>query len=450
MKCSWYPRPAAGSPGVLHIPDAMRMVMPNGLSVVCVRKTGMPLVAFHLVNTIGAGHDPDGMAGLAEACAVLLTAGTSRLSSRQFAEQVESLGGEMAGSAARDHAVLAAEVLSWRQREMLALLFDAVRDAQYPDDEVSLYCENALQTLSINRSQPAFLASEAIAKALYGGHPYSRIAPDTGFLEIAERDTLLAARSERWRPDRCVLVAVGDIDPDALHGDVASVLNGWQSCSSAPFAVPDVSEPPRREVIIVHRPGSVQVNLAIGQLAPEAAHPDALALGVLNCVLGGRTGSRLFLNVRERLGYAYSVGSRYSSHLGVATWTMTAQTRTDAAADAAREMLQESERLCADGMTPDEVAAAKSYMDGVFCMKLGTLSGLAALLEGIEVFGLPQDHIHTYRDRLRSIDAGTVQQVAQRWIKPADMVVVAVGDADALTGAMQTFGPVRVVEPGAV
>ncbi len=448
MMSSWYPCPLAGAPGVLHIPDASRTVMPNGLSVVCIRKSGMPLATFHLVSRSGAGHDPDAMAGLGDACAALLTAGTSRLTAKQFAEQVESLGGEMAGSVSRDHSVLAAEVLSWNQRGMLALLFEAICDAQYPDDEVSLYCENALQTLSINRSQPAFLASEAIAAALYGTHPYSRVAPDEGFLETAERDTLLPARSERWRPDRCVLVAVGDIDPEGLLNDLAALSGGWQAGATDPFLVPPVTEPARRQVIVVNRPGSVQVNLAIGMLAPEAAHPDALALDVLNCVLGGRTGSRLFLNVRERLGYAYSVGSRYSSNLNMASWMMSAQTRTDAAADAAREMLDESERLRTGGVTDAEVAAAKSYMDGVFCMKLGTQSGLAALLEGIEVFGLAQDRIHTYRDRLRTVDTDEIQRVASRWLKPADMAVVAVGDAEALAGAMSQFGQVSVVEPG--
>jgi len=188
----------------------------------------------------------------------------------------------------------------------------------------------------------------------------------------------------------------------------------------------------------------VQVNLLIGHLAPRPSEPDFLTLEVTSTALGGRAGSRLFMNVREQKGFAYDVGSHLSQHREASTFSMSAQVRPEVAGEAVEEMLREVEVLRRDGITLKELQSTQNYLNGTFSIHLSTQGGIAGEIVAIEMLELPKDSMETYRERVQSITLEAVRDVVQRHLFPDRMAIVAVGEAEHVQPLLEPFGEVEV------
>jgi zinc protease len=184
----------------------------------------------------------------------------------------------------------------------------------------------------------------------------------------------------------------------------------------------------------------VQSNILLGNLGIKRGDPDAFALTVMNTILGGGISNRLFLNVREKNGYAYDVRSAVSA-LGLAgDFNESSQTRTAVTAAALTEMFKESDRLRTETVGDKELEDAKSFITGNFVISLTSQNGIADRLLTREVYGLPADYLTTYRDKIKAVTAADVQRVAQKYIQTDRFAVVVVGDADKLRTDLQPLG----------
>src|SRR5262249_17251041 len=154
---------------------------------------------------------------------------------------------------------------------------------------------------------PSFLANEQISKALYGDHPYGVVSTTRAAVEALTRDKLLDFYKAHYVPAGAVLVVVGGIKPQAIFAKGLQALGGWSGGAASVQNLPDFPTRDARQLYLVNRPGSVQSNIVLGNRAIKRGDPDYYALTVANTILGGGSDSRLFANVREKHGYAYSV-----------------------------------------------------------------------------------------------------------------------------------------------
>jgi len=428
----------------LALPRREEFTTDGGLRVVLVVDRRVPFVTLRLVVRVGSAHDPTSLPGLAALTAHCLTQGTVKRKSFQFARAVEELGATLEAHANRDYTVVSATVLAENLPRLLKLAAETVAHPAFATNEVELAKENTIQTLRYQRTQPAFLARERYAKVLFGNHPYSRVAPTEEAVKAIHPDTLRQFHNMYYTPDNSLLVVVGAVGASQLHKRLDEAFGGWQ-----PRGVqhPTHEPPPRRDqrtVHVVHRPGSVQVNLLMGHLAPRPNHPDFLALEVMNTALGGRAGSRLFMNVREQKGFAYDVGSHLSQHREASSFSMSAQVRPEVVGEAVTEMLGEVENLRREGITGSELESTKNYLNGTYSIQLSTQGGIASEIVAIEMLELPKDSMETYRERVRSITVDDIRGAAQRYLFPDRMAIVAVGEVDAIQQSLQPFGEVEV------
>lgn len=436
------PAPAPLRPLVL--PRRMHFVTTGGLRVILVEDRRVPFVTLRLVVRAGTAHDPATLAGVAGLTAHCLTQGTQKRTSFRFARAVEEFGATLEAYANRDHSTVSATVLAENLESLLKLMAEAVITPAFAHNEVELAKENTIQTLRYQRTQPQFLARERYAQVVYGEHPYSRVAPTEESVSAVTSDTLHEFHARCYTPDNSLLVVVGAVDAEQLQKAVEKAFVNWKPSSVAHEPHGPLPLRTKRTVHVVDRLGSVQVNLLIGHLVPRPKEPDYLPLEVVNTALGGRAGSRLFMNVREQKGFAYDVGSHLSGHREASSFTMSAQVRPEVVGQAVQEMLNELDALRTSGMSESELSSAKNYLNGVFSIQLCTQGGIASEIVAIEVLELPQDYLETYRERVQAVTLNTAREVVHRHLFTDRLAIVAVGEAKQLQPELECFGEVDV------
>lgn len=428
------------------LPAIETRTLPNGLKVVVAQSSRVPLVTLRLAIPAGSAADPKDAPGLAAAVASQLTAGTDKYTSLQLKEAAERLGGSISASANDDYTVVSTGALAENFRAITDLLADALLHPAFPESELAVYKSLTQQGLVVQRQNPAFLAQEQLAKALYGGHPYGTITTTAEAVNALAPAALRGFYDAHYVPEGAVLIVVGAIKPADAFDIVRAALGGWMGKLGAAASEPPAPTVPEgRTVYLVNRPGSVQSNILFGNVAIRRNDPDYYPLLVANAVLGAGASSRLFGDVRERLGYAYDVRSSAVPRLLAGDFTEAAQTRTAVTAPALAEMLKQEERIRTEPVSPTELAAAKALITGNFVLSLTSQSGLADRLLQMEVYHLPPDYVTKFKDRIDAVTAADVQRVAQKYMLPDRSAIVVVGDATQLRDALKQFGTVEEV-----
>jgi len=427
---------------VYKLPPVSEHRLANGLEILLVHDNRLPLIHLRLGFPAGSKHDPPGLWGLSETTAALLIEGTTKRSARQIAELVTELGGALRAYSGPDVLLIEGSVLAENFDPFLELTADVARNANFPEDEVKLRKQNRKQELLAQRAQADFLAQQRMAQVLFGLHPYAHQEPTPETIDKLDRAALSAFRDRYLTPGRAVLVLVGDLPPtQKTLRMLESKLGDWPS-KPAP-APPEARPPePKRSIVLIDRPGSVQADLRIGRLAVTRRDPDYFPLLVANTILGGGASSRLFMNIREKQGFAYDAHSAVNALEEAGTLEVVTQVRNEVLGEAVQAVLAEMRRIAGEPVSADELAATRNYLSGVFVIRLETQQALAGQLAMTRLLGLPLDYLEQYTLRVRAADADQVRAAAARYISPEQAAIVVVGDAAKIRPALEKFGQV--------
>ena len=396
-------------------------------------------MSYRLAFQSGDIHDPADGKGLTSATTSMLTEGTSEYTSAQLAEKIERLGAGLSAHASDDFTTIAASCLSLYSEEILHLVADVVLQPTFPENELDLYRRNTIEHLKFQRSQPPFLASEQSARLIYGEHPYATISPRAEDIQKLERERLAAFHHQRFIASNAMLIAVGDVEPDALMKDLDDLFGDWKQGSAPENVAAPTAERKARTITIVDRPGSAQSNIVIGNLAIRRTSHDYFAMLVMNQVLGAGASSRVFMNLREEKGYTYGAYTRLETKKLAGDFEATAEVRTAVTGDSLREFFLEFDRIRQESVGEVELDDAKNFLTGVFPLRAETQEGLTNLIVNQHLYSLPDDYLQTYRDNVRGVSADEVQRVAQNYIRTAEMAIVIVGDAEEVLPQVQTY-----------
>lgn len=411
----------------LRLPDPAIHTLSNNLKVTLVEHPRSPMVQMRWMLPAGGSRiDPPELTGIASAAARLLTAGTPTRDSFQIAAEAEGYGGSLGASANHDYVTIHAACLSHHLPAMLNLTSDIIRNAAYPAEEVEIDRKNTLQRLQIQRSQPSFLAHERFARELFGSHPYARIVPSEEAVQRWQSADMQMFHSQHYKPDGASLVMVGHFDTRETTEMLENIFGDWQG-------TPEVVLPPKplpnqqASEAFVERPGSVQSYIRMGNLCPTRDNPDFTPLNVGVMILGGGASSRLFLTVREKYGYAYSVGCNVETYQLVGQFAAEAQTSTQNTEDAIRQIREEITRMNETLVPEDELEAVKTNLLGRFALGWITQGGIADMIARLEPFGLTFDYWRSYPERLHAVSSESIRTVFRRYIDPSSFVIVTVG-----------------------
>jgi zinc protease len=427
------------SPKPLNIPKPYETTLPNGLQVVVVEDPRLPLVNYRLAFRTGDANDPTDTPGLMDMVTGLLNEGTQRRTSKQIADEVARFGATLTAGSNPDYTTVSASALSMYRNEILDLLADVALNPTFPDSEVKLAQQNALQGLKQQRSQAGFLANERMAHVLFGQHPYSVISATPESINAMSRDKLLAFHRAMFVPNNAVLVVVGDVRRDELMQRVSDLFGKWAKAQTQERQFPSPPTRTERALYIVDRPGSAQSNIIIANMAINRTSNDYFPMLLMNVVLGANASSRLFMNLREAKGYTYGAYSSLDALRLAGAFRETAEVRTPVTGPSLKEFFYELGRIRDEVVPEKEIRDAKSFLTGVFPLQIETQEGLINRLVQIKMYGLPADYLQTYRDRINAVTATDIQRVARQYIQPDKVAMVIVGDAAAIMDQVKPY-----------
>ena len=426
-------------PRPIKLPTTSEVMLPNGLLVVVVEDHRLPLVSYRLALRSGDAHDPADLPGLIDMLTGLLTEGTESRTSREIADEVARLGATLQAGANSDYTTVAASSLTTFSDEILEMLADVTLHPVFPENEVDLTRQNTKESLKQQRAQPSFLATEMVAKVMFGNHPYSVTAPTPESIDRTTRERLIEFHRSSFVANNAVMLVAGDIKQDALLKRIEELFGKWGQGAVAGNDFPPPPQRSSRAAYVIDRPGSAQANIVIANEGITRTSPDYFPMLVMHTVLGANASSRLFMNLREEKGYTYGAYSRLDARRTAGTFRATAEVRTPVTGDSLKEFFYELGRIRKEPVTEKELADAKSYLTGVFPIRLETQEGLIDQLVQIKMFGLPDDYLETYRNKIQAVTREQIQEVANKYVTPDKAAIVIVGDAANLSEQIKPY-----------
>lgn len=441
--------PASREPRPYKLPPVSETKLPNGLTVILAEDERFPLVTARLVFLAGDKRDPKEIPGLAAGVATMLMEGTTTRTSQQIAEELDGLGGTLAASAGADSLTMDAGVLAENALKMLALMSDVSLNAVFPTNELNLYKQNRKQTLLMQHSQPGYLANEEFRKRVFGDGLYAHVGPTAEAIEKIDRKALQDFRDNLLVPNNAYLILVGKLPPRAdLLKAISNEFGSWQQKAVPAYAAPKPPES-KRQLVLIDRPGSVQADMRLGRTAATHNDPAYFPQSLASLIEGGGPSSRLFLDIREKRGYAYDVHTEIGALADAATFSTVTQVRNDVAADALQGILEHLDRLAKEPVATQELTDAKSYANGVFLLGMEPQRGLADSLAQIRVMNLPKNYLETYTTRIDSVEPDQIQSAAMKYLAPENDTIVVVGDASKIQKPLEKIGTFEVIKPEA-
>lgn len=431
--------PAPLAPIQFHIAQPFETELSNGLRVVIFENKRLPIINFRLCFKFGEINSPKDSRGLASAVANLLTQGTQNYSSKEFAEKVDSFGASVYASCSSDNTTISASALTMYRSEILGLMAEILFKPTFPESELHLYKENTIKGLEFQRSQADFLADEQCARIIYGSHPYGTVAPTKDQIEKLNRETLQNFHAEKFIPNNSMLIVVGDVEKDEILAELNQVFGDWKRGT---VDMVEFDSPPtrgERTLTIVDRVGSAQSNIVLANIGIERTHPDYFPILVMNQILGAGASSRLFMNIREEKGYTYGAYSSFDTRRLAGSFEATAEVRSEVTGDSLKEFFYELNRIRDEKVGEVEIQDAKNYLTGVFPIRAETQEGLTNLIVSQKLYGLPDDYLQTYRDKINAVTIEDVQRVAQTYIHPDKIALIIVGDAEEILKQAKSY-----------
>ncbi len=438
-------------------PDTLRVSLPkpfetrieNGLTVMILEDHRTPVVTAEL-TIYGAGEQfvPLAEAGVANFTAQLLNKGTKSKNGRQIAEEIERLGAtlQIHASYGGESTSLQLTALKDTFEKALRTTADVLVNPTFPEDEVNRLRERELSAIPQMLMSPDYLVSSRFGSALYGAHPLAVEGPTVQSLSQLTRAQLVKWHRERYAPQNSILTIAGDVDTPSLLSKIKLLSFVWTRMAFEPALVPVPAPAAERRILVVNRPGSVQTTLRLGNMAIDRRHEDYFALTIANRVLGGGSSGRLFLNLREAKGYTYGIYSQLQARRQPGPWQISGDLKADASADAMREILREIERLRHEPVPAAELDEAKRSIVASFALSLEQPSRIMQYAADRYRYRFPADYWDQYPAHLAAVTADDVLRVAQRYLDPARLQIVAVGDAAQLREALAELGPVHIEE----
>jgi predicted Zn-dependent peptidase len=399
--------------------------LPNGVRVLSERLPDLPSVTVGIWVENGSRYETPGEAGISHFLEHLFFKGTERRTAAGIAEEIDSVGGVLNAFTGKEYTCYYAKVLSEHLPLALDILGDIFIHSRFAAEEIDRERSVVLQEISQIEDTPDDFVHELFNRAFWPGHPLSR--PITGTPETVgklTRDDFLRFLGARYRPDRVLVAAAGNLEHAGLVDAVSRELGSLEGSASRVDGAP----PSPRAGVSVHQKALEQVHLCLGTPGIAQCDRDRYIAHLLNMALGGGMSSRLFQEIRERRGKAYTVYSFLSSYLDAGYTGVYVGTSAEWVPEVVGHVRQELARAVKDGLTAAELARVKTQMKGSLLLGLETSdSRMSRIAKNDIYFGrdVPISEVSAEIDRVTNDD---VVRIAEKLFRPGEMALTVLGD----------------------
>jgi len=406
--------------------DIRETTSPGGIRAWLVEDHSIPFTALSLVFRGGASVDAPGQRGAVNLMTGLLEEGAAGRGATAFTEAVEATGATLRFDAGDDAVTVGARLLTETRDEAAGLLADALAAPRFDGDAVARVRGQVEAIIRSEDTDPRAIAQKAMARAVWGEHPYgSSVNGTLDSVAGLTADDLRAAKDRVLARDRVLVAAAGDITAEELGVLVDRILGGLPAAATAPLP-PKIEPAPGGGVEVIDWQ-SPQTVVAFAQPGLAMDDPDFFAAFVANYILGGGGfSSRLTDELREKRGLTYGIGTGLATGLFGDLWAGGFASANDKVAEAVGLVREEWARM-AEGVSERELQDAKTYLTGEYPLRFDGNVKIAGILSGMQLMGLPADYVNTRNARIEAVTAEDVQRVVRRLLDPGALRFVLVG-----------------------
>ncbi len=429
----------------LRLPEIQSGVLSNQLEVFVARNNNSPFMEMRLVIHTGESLSPDNMPGLATFTAQMIAKGTSRMSSSEIGQKIESMGGSLSIETFPEHSVFILSCLSDYMEQAIELLSQLILQPNFSRGDIESTKRELFYHITEENSSAETRAKKLLYNILFEHHPYRKYALDHEAVKLFTRDEVLSFYEKFYCPNNAHLIFSGDLSLSTASRLAGRHFSGWEPARMDvySFLFPEPNEDIR--ISFTDTPGTEGAVIYIGFVIPPKEADSYFPLLVMNQVLGGTHTSRLFMNLRESKRYAYWAFSGMDHHNQSGVFYVKARVREDVITESVTEIIKEINRIKSQKIPVQELESAKSYLLGHFSVELSTPDNFNSYLTKLTFLELNSPFWENYFESVMLVNSNIVFQAAESILQNPPVVSIA-GDLDNLIEHMKGLKEIEVYD----
>lgn len=416
----------------IHTPKIEKKTLKNGMRLLMLSNQETPVVRGYLLIRTGAMYEPADKLGLAQIMATLLrTGGTKSLKSSEINERLANLGAKIQSSIKRESAAVSFQCLAEDLDEVLAILFEMLREPAFEEEKFKLAKLQLLEEIRRQNDRPAKIASREFNKIIYGSDSIWSRTPSLKSVRSITRQDVQAFYQRFIGPNRIIFSVSGDIKKSNFIQKIEKLSQNWPK-QNTPLPKTPVVEKVWEAGVYLAKKGTDQATILMGHFGDKRFNPDKFALLLLNDIVGGDTmSSRLGKKIRSSLGLAYGIYSHFGLQSDYGVFYVFAQTKAASAAQVLREIHEIlSEIAGGKSLTADELAEHKRSVVNSLFAEYEPVFNFVRAEARFEYFGYPPNYLAYFREHIQRVSLKDLRRVAKKYLRPDHLKVLIVGDTE--------------------
>ncbi|BAY86605.1 peptidase M16 domain-containing protein [Calothrix parasitica NIES-267] len=402
-----------------------RTELKNGIVLLVTENSAADVIATRIFIRAGSCYENPEKAGLASLLGAVLTKGCDGLSSFEIAERVESVGASLSADTATDYFVLSLKTVTADFTAMLELATTILRSPTFPLAEVEMEKRIALQDVRLQKEQPFSVAFEQLRQVMYENHPYasSGMGDETTISNLT-RDDLVKFYQTYFRPDNIVISIAGRISEEDAEQQIDKLFGDWQNPVNTQPPTMDVSFPQTKPQQVITPQATQQSVIMLGYLGASVHSSDYAALKLLSTYLGNGLSSRLFVELREKLGLAYDVSAFYPTRQFSSSFVVYMGTAPENTVIALEGLRREVDLLSSSKLEENALQAAKNKILGQYALGKQTNGQIAQIYGWYEIIGLGIAFDQKFQEDIAALSSLDTITAASQYLKEPFVSVI--------------------------
>jgi zinc protease len=434
--------------GQVKVPEPTEFTLSNGMRVFLLEDHELPLVSGSAMIRTGNLFDPPDKKGLADVTAgVLRSGGTSAKSGDQLDVELENIAASVESSMAETSATVSFNALKETSDAALQMFKDLLADPAFRQDKIDLLLSQARSGIARRNDDADAIPDRELMRILYGRDTPYGWQVEYENLDHIKRDDVVAFYRRYYFPKNIMLEVYGDFKTAEMKDKLEKMFGGWKAEQQPVPAFPQVTAKPAPGIYVADKDDVTQTFFSIGELGGTLRDPDYAALEVAADILGGGFRSRLFKEIRTRLGYAYNVSAAWAANYNhPGTFRITGSTKSSTTTETIQAIQAEVAKIRDRPVTEAELKEAKDGVLNAFVFSFDSPQKTLNRTMRYAYFGYPKDFIFQYQKAVEAVTIADVQRVAKAHFLPENLAIVAVGNPKDFGKPLASLGKVNAID----
>jgi len=415
--------------------------LPTGQKLIIAEDKSLPVTHVYAVLKSGSIWDPPEIEGITSLMGEILMRGTQTRTREELRNALDQLGAEIDIDVGHEHMTIVGQTLTRNLDPFLAIFSDVILHPRFYPKEIEKLKREAISDLKHMRENDQALVGRFFVRQLFKAHPYAMSADgkESTIVRITDKK-IQEFYKKHFYSENIFFAAAGDLDASSLSKKLADHFKSVPKGNALSFSYPKPPKLEGKHILLVDKPARTQTQIMIGHMGIDVLNPDFFPLIIANNAFGGGFTARLMHEVRVKRGWSYGAYSWFRPKKEPGEFGMMAFPATKDTIDTVSLMLSLYEEYAKSGLTQEEFERSKSNLINEFAFKIDTARRKVGQILMIELMGLPKDYLETYRDKLKAVTLGEVNQAIQKYSDPKNLIITIVCTAKDIQPKLKSLG----------